>query len=229
MSAEHSTPNSELSEEFHPPGDDKPQGAGEQTDLKLRIRHGLAVHVAHVLPAAADGDGLGGTQVGDVLGQLIGLARGLSGFSMGDSAAVQQSIVTLIPGMRFAFTTSIFGVVGSVLFTLITRAVYGSSEHTLKAFYGAMSRYAGVLSVDPMTQIAIYQQEQTALIQTMAKDLNGAFTENITAAESVMLKPERPCARPISVPRKPSEVISPGRASANEARPGPYITVSSLM
>ena len=123
------------------------------------------------------------------LGTLIGLARGLSGFSMGDSAAVQQSIVTLIPGMRFAFTTSIFGVVGSVLFTLITRAVYGSSEHTLKAFYGAMSRHAGVLSVDPMTQIAIYQQEQTALIQTMAKDLNGAFTENITAAVHEAIDP----------------------------------------
>jgi signal transduction histidine kinase len=33
-----------------------------------------------------------------------------------------------------------------------------------------------------MTQIAIYQQEQTALIQTMAKDLNGAFTENMATA-----------------------------------------------
>ena len=123
------------------------------------------------------------------LGTLIGLARGLSGFNMGDSAAVQQSIVTLIPGMRFAFTTSIFGVVGSVLFTLITRATYGSTEHTLKAFYSAMSRHAGVLSVDPMTQIAIYQQEQTALIQTMAKDLNGAFTENITEAVHKAIDP----------------------------------------
>ena len=123
------------------------------------------------------------------LGTLIGLAQGLSGFNMSDSTAVQQSIVTLIPGMRYAFTTSIFGVVGSVLFTLVTRAVYGSSEHTLKAFYGAMSRYAGVLSVDPMTQIAIYQQEQTALIQTMAKDLNGAFTENIAAAVHQAIDP----------------------------------------
>ena len=123
------------------------------------------------------------------LGTLIGLAQGLSGFNMSDSAAVQQSIVTLIPGMRYAFTTSIFGVVGSVLFTLITRAVYGSSEHTLKAFYGAMSRHAGVLSVDPMTQIAIYQQEQTALIQTMAKDLNGAFTENMADAVHKAIEP----------------------------------------
>ena len=113
------------------------------------------------------------------LGTLIGLSVGLSGFRMTDTEAVQQSIVTLIPGMRYAFMTSIFGVVGSVSFTLITRFTYGSAEHTLKDFYGAMSRYAGVLSVDPMTQIAIYQQEQTALIQTMAQDLNGQFTDRL--------------------------------------------------
>ena len=118
------------------------------------------------------------------LGTLIGLAQGLSGFSMTDADAVQNSIVTLIPGMRYAFMTSIFGVVGSVLFTLITRAVYGSTEHTLTRFYSAMSRHAGVLSVDPMTQIAIYQQEQTALIKTMAKDINGKFTE--TMSESIL-------------------------------------------
>ena len=116
------------------------------------------------------------------LGTLIGLAVGLSGFNMTDSAAVQNSIVTLIPGMRYAFMTSIFGVVGSVLFTLITRMVYGSTEHTLTQFYSAMSRHAGVLSVDPMTQIAIYQQEQTALIKGMSKDLNGKFADSMTQA-----------------------------------------------
>ena len=52
-----------------------------------------------------------------------------------------------------------------------------------------MSRYAGVLSVDPMTQIAIYQQEQTALIQTMSKDLNGAFTENMANAIHAAVEP----------------------------------------
>ncbi len=113
------------------------------------------------------------------LGTLIGLTTGLSGFDMADAEAVQESIVTLIPGMRYAFMTSIVGVVGSITFTLITRFVCGSAEHTLQDFYGAMSRYAGVLSVDPMTQIAIYQQEQTALIQTMSQDLNGGFTDRL--------------------------------------------------
>lgn len=123
------------------------------------------------------------------LGTLIGLAQGLSGFNMADSSAAQQSIMTLIPGMKYAFTTSIFGVVGSVLFTLVTRAVYGSTEHALRSFYGAMSRYAGVISVDPLTQVAIYQQEQTALIQTMAKDLNGGFTQNVTRAIQEAVEP----------------------------------------
>ena len=123
------------------------------------------------------------------LGTLIGLTTGLSGFDMADAESVQQSIVTLIPGMRYAFMTSIVGVVGSITFTLITRFVCGSAEHTLQDFYGAMSRYAGVLSVDPMTQIAIYQQEQTALIQTMAQDLNGSFTDRM---EEIITNAARP-------------------------------------
>ena len=118
------------------------------------------------------------------LGTLIGLAQGLSGFNMSDSEAVMGSIVTLIPGMRYAFMTSIFGVVGSVAFTLITRAVHGSTENTLRAFYGAMSRHAGVLSVDPMTQVAIYQQEQTMLIKKLSEDLTGKMSENIAQAVS---------------------------------------------
>ena len=108
---------------------------------------------------------------------------------MSDSTAVMDSIVTLIPGMRYAFMTSIFGVVGSVAFTLITRAVHGSTENTLRAFYGAMSRYAGVLSVDPMTQVAIYQQEQTALIRKMANDLDGKLSENIAGAVERAVEP----------------------------------------
>ena len=99
---------------------------------------------------------------------LIGIAMGLSGFDMTDSAAVQQSIVTLIPGMRYAFTTSIVGVVLSVSFNLMTRMANGAAVHALDSFYAAMSRYAGVLSVDPLTQVAIYQQEHTVILTPQA-------------------------------------------------------------
>ena len=123
------------------------------------------------------------------MGTLIGLAVGLSGFDMGDETAIMTSIETLIPGLRYAFMTSIVGVIGSIAFTLISRIVIGSASRAIEDFYSAMSRHAGVLSVDPMTQVAIYQQEQTALIQTMAKDLNGEFTQRITSAISDAMNP----------------------------------------
>ena len=116
------------------------------------------------------------------LGTLIGIAAGLSGFDMTDSAAVQNSIVTLIPGMRYAFMTSIVGVVLSVSFNLITRMVNGSAVHALDSFYAAMSRYAGVLSVDPMTQIAIYQQEQTGMIRTLTEEITGKLSADMRKA-----------------------------------------------
>ena len=116
------------------------------------------------------------------LGTLVGLAQGLSGFDMSDSEAVMSSIVTLIPGMRYAFMTSIFGVIGSVGFNLITKGVNGSTEHTLRDFYGAMSRHAGVLSVDPMTQVAIYQQEQTLLIRKLVDAMENGIADSVAAA-----------------------------------------------
>lgn len=123
------------------------------------------------------------------MGTLIGLTVGLSGFNMGDEAAIMGSIETLIPGMRYAFMTSIVGVIGSVSFTLISRFVNGSAARAIDGFYDAMSRYAGVLSVDPLTQVAIYQQEQTALIQGMAKELNGQFTQRMTDAIAEAVAP----------------------------------------
>ena len=118
------------------------------------------------------------------MGTLIGLATGLSGFDMGNETAIMTSIETLIPGLRYAFMTSIVGVIGSVSFTLILRIVNGSASRAIDGFYGAMSRYAGVLSVDPMTQIAIYQQEQTTLIQNMSREMGARITEAMAAAVS---------------------------------------------
>ena len=123
------------------------------------------------------------------LGTLIGLSQGLSGFSMTDANAAQQSIMVLIPGMRYAFLTSIFGVVGSVLFTLVTRAVYGSAEHTIREFYAALGQYTGVHSVDALTQLATYQQEQTDILRTMAMDINGQLTENLRGIISETMEP----------------------------------------
>jgi methyl-accepting chemotaxis protein len=81
------------------------------------------------------------------------------------------------------------GVVLSVAFNLITRMANGAAVHALDNFYGAMSRYAGVLSVDPLTQLAIYQQEQTQMLRTMTDEISGRFAANVNKAINEATKP----------------------------------------
>jgi len=102
-----------------------------------------------------------------------------------------NAIRTLIPGMRYAFTTSVVGVVASILFTVSTSIVNGAARSTLSDFYAAMHNNAGVLTVDPLNQIAIYQQEQTAQIQAIAADITGAMTNRMAAVLENSLEPVR--------------------------------------
>ena len=106
------------------------------------------------------------------LGTLLGLSLALSEMNAVDVNNITTSMNTLLSSMKYAFLTSIFGVVASVLFTLLTRAVHSKAQAVLIEFYNAMARYAGVLSVDPLTQVAIYQQEQTVLLREMAKSIS---------------------------------------------------------
>ncbi|MDO4548364.1 MAG: MotA/TolQ/ExbB proton channel family protein [Clostridia bacterium] len=126
------------------------------------------------------------------LGTLVGITEGLRGFSMDDAEQVMAAIRQLVPGMRYAFLTSIAGVVASILFTLINRIATGGAKNALTGFYAAMKQYAGVVAVDPMTQIAIYQQEQTALIQKLSDHLTGEFparlAQSMTSAMNETVK-----------------------------------------
>ncbi|WP_299060447.1 MotA/TolQ/ExbB proton channel family protein [uncultured Polaribacter sp.] len=54
-----------------------------------------------------------------VLGTFLGLALGVSSIQLTDSETIKASIDTLLKGMGAAFTTSIWGMILSILFTLI--------------------------------------------------------------------------------------------------------------
>lgn len=124
-------------------------------------------------------EALPGVQVSlGFLGTLLGLSLALSEMNSVDASTITSSMNTLLSSMKYAFLTSIFGVIASISFTLLTRAAHASAQNTLTEFYNAMAKYAGVLSVDPMTQVAIYQQEQTALLKQLAAAMS---RENIKA------------------------------------------------
>jgi len=130
-----------------------------------------STHLAEAIPGVAVSLGF--------LGTLMGLSVSLSGMSGVDAQAVSDSMAVLLSSMKYAILTSIFGVVVSILFTLLTRIVRSRAERALTAFYNAMARYAGVLSVDPMTQIAIYQQEQTGLLKELLEKTDAQKTAQI--------------------------------------------------
>ena len=90
-------------------------------------------------------------------------------------------------------------------------------------------------SVEPYTARVI-SVNSTEPITPKMEVMNAYFMPGIStmmdcwaALASVMSKPDRPCARPISVPKKPSDTSRLGTASAKAERPGPWMTVSSLM
>ena len=123
------------------------------------------------------------------LGTLIGIVIGLADFNMDSSDATMDAIRVLMGGMRYAFATSIVGVICSVLFSLILRVAQGSTRKALRRFYDAMQSQAHMVTVDPITQIAIYQQEQTAMMQSLAQDVTGGLTDRIGNAMEMALQP----------------------------------------
>lgn len=124
-----------------------------------------------------------------ILGTFMGITMGLTDLDLSSADAMVKAINTLVPGMKYAFMTSILGVIGSLAFTITTRAVNGSTLNALNAFYQAMQVHAGVVTVDPMTQIAIYQQEQTGLIQTMTEELTDKMADKLGAVLEMSLQP----------------------------------------
>lgn len=141
-----------------------------------------STHLAEAIPGVAVSLGF--------LGTLMGLSVSLSGMSGVDAQAVSESMSVLLGSMKYAFLTSIFGVIVSILFTLLTRIVRSRAERSLTAFYNAMARYAGVLSVDPMTQIAIYQQEQTGLLKALLEKIDSDKNAKIlTEAVNASIRP----------------------------------------
>ena len=71
--------------------------------------------------------------------------------------------------------------------TSSSRAIIFDSQGKIKAtsqkeFTQIFQQDTDMPPVDPMTQIATYQQEQTALIRKMAEDLSGNLTDNIAQA-----------------------------------------------
>ena len=64
-----------------------------------------------------------------------------------------------------------------------------SSLPNVFTFFDAKEAGAHMVTVDPITQITIYQQEQTTLLHSLAQDLTGSFTDRVGAAIDMAVQP----------------------------------------
>ena len=111
------------------------------------------------------------------LGTLIGLVISLANMSLGTFDEVSKSMLGMLGGLRYAFGTSIVGVLASITFTFLNRSVQGRARNALEEFTQIFQQDTDMRSVDAMTQIATYQQEQTRLL----RNITGELQENLAA------------------------------------------------
>ncbi len=136
------------------------------------------------------GDSVPGIMVSmGFLGTLFGIVMGLSEIDMSNAEMMMVFISDLLKGMKYAFTTSIVGVIGSLSFQVLQRWAQNSTRRALVSFQDAMRTEARVVTVDPMTQITIYQQEQTAQLQAIAEEITVHMTEKLSRTLEASLNP----------------------------------------
>lgn len=68
------------------------------------------------------------------LGTLIGIVMSLSTMKFSTFDEVSASMLGMLSGMRYAFGTSIVGVIASVAFTVLNKTVQGRARNTLEEF-----------------------------------------------------------------------------------------------
>lgn len=123
------------------------------------------------------------------LGTLIGLVISLSTMNLSSFEEVSSSMLGMLNGLRYAFGTSIVGVVASITFTVLNKTVQGRARNTLAEFTQIFQQDTDMPPVDPITQIATYQQEQTRALATLVNEVQSTLINRIDEALSANLTP----------------------------------------
>lgn len=123
------------------------------------------------------------------LGTLIGLVISLATMNLSSFNEVSQSMLDMLRGLRYAFGTSIVGVIASITFTVINKTVQGHARNTLEEFTQIFQQDTDMPPVDPITQIATYQQEQTRALATIVNELQASLIGRIDEALNANIAP----------------------------------------
>lgn len=123
------------------------------------------------------------------LGTLIGLVISLSTMSFNSFDEVTESMLGMLNGLQYAFGTSILGVICSITFTVLNKTVQGRARNALEEFTQIFQQDTDMPPVDPITQIATYQQEQTRALATLVNEVQTSLINRIDESLSANFAP----------------------------------------
>ena len=121
-----------------------------------------------------------GTLVGlGLLFTFIGLMIGINGFSGGTSKEVMNSINKLLQGMWMAFSTSVAGMLGSIVFTVFYKRVSNRFSKQLLRVTEALDAVYYIddvsLQAGVMREILTENEEQSRALKSFTTDLAGGL------------------------------------------------------
>ncbi len=132
--------------------------------------------VAEILPTLL-------TSLG-ILGTFLGMMEGLTNLNFADSSTTISSIPTLLGGMRFAFATSIVGIICSITFNVFYHTIKGRAFKSLDAFDETFYELAMPRPLDSDVQMIIQKQDEDVSMQQTIGQLGGQIAGAVELAVS---------------------------------------------
>ena len=124
-----------------------------------------------------------------ILGTFMGLMAGLSNLDLNDATKTIQSIPTLLLGMKFAFATSVAGIICSLAFNMANRMAVGHAFKALDAFDEAFYELAMPRPLDPEVQMICQKQDDEMNLQRAADQISGQMAAAVEMGVSRAVHP----------------------------------------
>ncbi|WP_427338270.1 MotA/TolQ/ExbB proton channel family protein [Caloranaerobacter sp. DY30410] len=126
-----------------------------------------------------------------ILGTFLGLLNGISGLNTQNIETMRNGINTLLNGMSLAFTTSIVGILSSIIWSWLDRKSYKRYIEMLNNFYIIFTEQFPITnSLNFLNEIVLYQKEQTEAIKHISTDISLEIAKafNKTVSETLIPK-----------------------------------------
>ena len=124
-----------------------------------------------------------------ILGTFMGLMSGLTNLDLSDAAKTISGIPNLLDGMRFAFATSVAGIMCSLAFNMANRMAVGHAFKALDAFDEAFYELAMPRPLDAEVQMICQKQDDELNLQRAADHVGSQMSTAVEVAVSRAVHP----------------------------------------